>query len=374
MKFFRTISFGKGDFCMTEFFKYVGDTASMGIILDFGSNSETYFIGNSEKIREYAYGGMRSALPKGVMKHSSNFGNIVKDCNRLMRVKRELNEIMKLSEKLCDADAFCNGNRNSVLEELADYYDTNEYANVVKNYIIYLLFCNFKRQRDLLNKKVGLSLKNNHDRAEKHIEIFRNEADRIFKPFLLAREKKQFSVDSSLFGLEDVTGCSVYHIRSGDKPITLNVANNSYIALLEMYEDLLCRAGKIIRNCENCGELMITDRANASLVCSRTVCKRDYHTKINSESRRRAMCEPIQSAYIGFNEKCKSYRKKLLPFPELLAKYDERHNKYREQLKKAKNGLTKSSGSAEIEHFDALCSDAALKMQDLAKALKNRLI
>lgn len=79
------------------------------------------------------------------------------------------------------------------------------------------------------------------------------------------------------------------------------------------------------------------------------------------------MGEPVQSAYIG---KCKSYRKKLLPYPDLLAKFDEKHNKYREQLKKAKNGLTKSSGSAEIEHFDALCSDAALDMQDLAKSLK----
>lgn len=86
----------------------------------------------------------------------------------------------------------------------------------------------------------------------------------------------------------------------------MNVANNSYIALLEMYEDFLCRAGKIIQNYEICGELMITDIANASLVCSRTVCKRDFHTKSNIESGRRAMCDPVQSAYIGFKEKCKS--------------------------------------------------------------------
>ena len=371
-KFFETISCGKGDFGMIEFFKYACGIASMGITVDFSTKTEVYFIGNGDIIREYAHSGMPSALPKGIMKHSNDFGNLIKDCNRLMRVKRELNEIMEIADRLCGLESFCNGECNSVLDELASYYDTSEYANVIKNYIVYLLFCSFKQQRDLFNKKVGLSVKNNHDRAEKHIEIFRNEADRIFKPFLVAREKKELSFGSSLFGYEEVTDCSVYHIRGKDKPVTLNVANNSYIAMLEIYDDILNRANKVIRNCDSCGELMITDRANASLVCSRTNCKRDYHTKINSESRRRAMAEPVQSAYIGFNEKCKSYRKKLLPFPELLEKFDERHNKYRVKLKRAKIGLTKKSDPDVIEHFDRLCNDAAEDVRELAIILKGK--
>lgn len=357
---------------MQKFFKYLGDSVSMGIIVDFSSNSETYFIGDPDKIREYAHVNMTLALSQFVMKHSGDFGNLLKDCNRLMRVKREINELIELSERLCDVDSFCNGNYNSVLEELAGYYDFNEYANVMKNYIICLLYCNFKKQREMFNKKVGLSVKNNHDRAIKHIDDYKNFADRIFKPFLTAREKLEFVIDGNLFALENVTEHTVYHIRTKEKPITFFVADNSYIALLELYDDLLSRANKIIRNCENCGELMITNRANASLVCTRRICKRDYHTKTNSESRRRAMKEPIQSAYIVFNDKCKTYRKKLLPFPDLLEKFDEKHNLYRERLKKAKLGLTKSSRSADIEHFEMLCSDAALDMQELAKMMKKQ--
>ena len=329
---------------MQKFFKYLGDSVSMGIIVDFSSNSETYFIGDPDKIREYAHVNMTLALSQFVMKHSGDFGNLLKDCNRLMRVKREINELIELSERLCDVDSFCNGNYNSVLEELAGYYDFNEYANVMKNYIICLLYCNFKKQREMFNKKVGLSVKNNHDRAIKHIDDYKNFADRIFKPFLTAREKLEFVIDGNLFALKNVTEHTVYHIRTKEKPIT----------------------------CENCGELMITNRANASLVCTRRICKRDYHTKTNSESRRRAMKEPIQSAYIVFNDKCKTYRKKLLPFPDLLEKFDEKHNLYRERLKKAKLGLTKSSRSADIEHFEMLCSDAALDMQELAKMMKKQ--
>ena len=357
---------------MIDLFECCGEITSVGIIVDFSDDTETYIVGTPADIKAWAYGGCPLKASKGLMRHSNKAGNLVKDINRLMKVKYELNEIMEIIDRLCNADALCDGSCNAVLEELSEYYDMSEYANVVKNYIVYLLYCSFRKQRDLFNKKVGLSVKNNHDRAEKHIELFRNEADRLFKPFLVAREKKEFSFGSGLFGYEEVTDCSVYHIRGKDKPITLSVANNSYIALLEIYDDILNRANKIIRNCDSCGELMITDRSNASLVCSRTNCKRDYHTKINSESRRRAMAEPVQSAYIGFNEKCKSYRKKLLPFPELLEKFDERHNKYRAKLKKAKSGLTKNSDPDDVEYFDALCKDAAEEMRDYATVLKGK--
>lgn len=107
------------------------------------------------------------------MRHSNKLGNLVKDINRLMKVKRELNEIMELSSRLCNADALCDGSCNAVTEELSEYYDVSEYANIVKNYIIYFLFVKFKLcQRDF-HKKIGLSVKDNHDRAEKYIDLFK---------------------------------------------------------------------------------------------------------------------------------------------------------------------------------------------------------
>ncbi|MCI7351678.1 MAG: hypothetical protein MSH60_13145 [Ruminococcus sp.] len=65
---------------------------------------------------------------------------------------------MEISDRLCNADALCDGSCNLVLEELSEYYDMSEYANIVKNYIIYFLYGKFKlRQRDF-NKKIGLSV------------------------------------------------------------------------------------------------------------------------------------------------------------------------------------------------------------------------
>ena len=101
----------------------------MGIIVDFSEDTETYIVGTPADIKAWAYGGCLMKAPKGLMRHSNKAGNLVKDINRLMKVKYELNEIMEISDRLCNADALCDGSCNSVLEEL--YH--NKYAPFGKN-------------------------------------------------------------------------------------------------------------------------------------------------------------------------------------------------------------------------------------------------
>ena len=140
---------------MIDLFECCADIASVGIIVDFTEDTETYIVGSPGDIKAWAYNGCPRKAPKGIMRHSNKIGNLVKDINRLMKVKRELNEIMDLSNRLCNADALCDGSCNAVLEELSEYYDVSEYANIVKNYIIYFLFVKFKIcQRDF-HKKSG---------------------------------------------------------------------------------------------------------------------------------------------------------------------------------------------------------------------------
>ena len=144
---------------MIDLFECCADIASAGIIIDFTEDTETYIVGSPADIKTWAYGGCPRKAPKGLMRHSNKLGNLVKDINRLMKVKRELNEIMELSNRLCNADALCDGSCNAVLEELSEYYDVSEYANIVKNYIIYFIFNKFKLcQRDF-HKKSGCPLR-----------------------------------------------------------------------------------------------------------------------------------------------------------------------------------------------------------------------
>ena len=55
------------------------------------------------------------------------------------------------------------------------------------------------------------------------------------------------------------------------------------LTLLDISSDRMSDAGRVITNCENCGQLMITKRSNASLTCGRTTCKKERLYKANDD-------------------------------------------------------------------------------------------
>ena len=80
---------------MIDLFECCSDIASVGIIVDFSEDTETYIVGTPADIKAWAYGGCPMKAPKGLMRHSNKAGNLVKDINRLMKVKYELNDDYK---------------------------------------------------------------------------------------------------------------------------------------------------------------------------------------------------------------------------------------------------------------------------------------
>ncbi len=352
---------------MINLFTSCGNIASVGILVDFAEDIETYVVGTPDDIKNWVYIGCPKKATDGIILHKNKVGNLVKDINRLMKVKYELDEIVDFRDKLCNADMLCDGSCNSVLDELSQFYDYSEYANIVKNYIIYFLYSKFKMRQREFNKKIGLSVKGNHDRAEKYIELFKSDSEKILRLFLSARAEKSFNVTSAVQGQTDIFDSSTYKLNSK----TLYVANDSFITLLDIYADVISASGRIISNCENCGQLMITSRANASLTCGRTTCKKERLYKANDDYKKRAMSDPIKEAYLNFDNKCRSYRKKISAYPELLEKYNLAFNEQREKIRAVKRGLTSKSSVKDIDRYTQMCFDACEDLRELARELKN---
>ena len=150
----------------------------------------------------------------------------------------------------------------------------------------------------------------------------------------------------------------------------LYIANDSFITLLDTYIDIMSVAGRIVTNCENCGQLVITNRANASLTCGRSTCKKERLYKANDDYKKRAMKDPIKEACFNFDNKCRSYRKKLSGYPELLEKYNMAFDEHREKIRAVKHRLTVKSCSDDIDRYNRMCFDACQDLQDLSKRLK----
>ena len=363
----------RGVLVMRDLFECCGEIASVGIIVDFSEDTETYIVGTPADIKPWAYSGCPMKAPKGLMRHSNKAGNLVKDINRLMKVKYELNDIMEISDRLCNSDALCDGSCNTILEELSEYYDISEYANIVKNYIIYFLFSKFKLHQRDFNKKIGLSVKGNHDRAEKYIELFKADSEKIFRPFISARAADIFDIRTAIRSSNEVLDSSLYRVHDDDRNISLYVANDSILTLLDIYSDIMSDAGRLITNCENCGQLMITKRSNASLTCGRTTCKKERLYKANDDYKKRAMADPIKEAYLNFDNKCRSYRKKLSGYPDILEKYNKAFDERREKIRAFKSGLTVNSSTKDIDRYNQMCFDACQDLQDLSKRLKAKI-
>ncbi len=82
------------------------------------------------------------------------------------------------------------------------------------------------------------------------------------------------------------------------------------------------------------------------------------------------MKDPIKEAYLNFDNKCRSYRKKLSDSPELLEKYNKAFDGHREKIRAVKRGLTVKSSSDDIDRYNRMCFDACQDLQDFSKQLK----
>lgn len=85
------------------------------------------------------------------------------------------------------------------------------------------------------------------------------------------------------------------------------------------------------------------------------------------------MADPIKEAYLNFDNKCRSYRKKLSDSPELLEKYNKAFDGHREKIRAFKSGLTVNSSTKDIDRYNQMCFDACQDLQDLAKRLKAKM-
>ena len=99
-----------------------------------------------------------------------------------------------------------------------------------------------------------MSVKGNHDCAEKYIDLFKADSNKIFRPFINARADDMFSVTKAVRCQTDIFDSSVYKIHTDNGNIKLFAADDSFITLL----DIMSGAGRIVTNCGNCGQFMIT--------------------------------------------------------------------------------------------------------------------
>lgn len=200
--------------------------------------------------------------------------------------------------------------------------------------------------------------------------MFKADSENIFRSFISARAADIFDIQTAIRSSNEVLDSSLYRVHDDNRNISLYVTNDSILTLLDIYSDIMSDAGRLIANCENCGQLMITKRSNALLTCGRTTCKKEWLYKVNDDYKKRAMADQIKEAYFNFDNKCRSYCKELSGCPDLLEKYNKAFDERREKIRAFKSSLTVNSITQNIDRYNQMCYDACQDLQDYSRRLK----
>lgn len=162
----------------------------------------------------------------------------------------------------------------------------------------------------------------------------------------------------------------VYSSHSSGTWQTGYAADNSFMAILRVYVDVLKQANVVVRNCSICHKLILSDRANVSEICGSEKCKREQHRLQTNAVRKKNKDNPIQDLYDIFFRNCSNLRRKLDKNSTAREKYDIEFKKIRTKALAMKKGLSEDSPKQMIYEY----SEFLRVKEEYLRNLANRLI
>ncbi|MCM1226997.1 MAG: hypothetical protein NC320_06155 [Clostridium sp.] len=133
---------------------------------------------------------------------------------------------------------------------------------------------------------------------------------------------KYWDIDKQINSAKNDLILHVYSSHSSGTWLTGYVADNSFLAILRVYVDVLKQANVVVRNCSVCHKLILSDRANVSEICGSERCKKEQHRLATISVRKKNKANPIQDFYSTFTSNCSNLRRKFGKNSTAREKYD----------------------------------------------------
>ena len=359
---------------------YDNDNAdiSVGIMVDMKAKTETFIIGSSADLILLAESGFPEKQTDNLIRHTNEIGSVIKNINKLIRFSRETNTFLDDYERASNIEVYCAENYNAVLESIANNYEYGSHVNMFLNLIVMNTYgrciCERRKYNDPKNllKGRGFLLKE----SEKRINQFKADTEKHIAILSEIRSKKYFDYFTAINNTDSLYNSSVLKAVGADddrKTMYLCGLNNQsgLFTFLEMYADILIMYGFSVSRCAVCDNLMVTKSSSSAYTCNRAECRKKYHNKVNSDSRRKLLQNPIEKTYLAFTGACRTYRKKLLRSDEALALYDKKYGEVRAAVLATKNAIPKTVKS-EDERFSHYCERERDMLKEFSDELRGR--
>ncbi|MCM1508759.1 MAG: hypothetical protein NC177_16750 [Ruminococcus flavefaciens] len=354
---------------------YSDKIASIGISFNAPGKKETIIIGSSEDVKRYFTTGI---ISEKADLRTRKLGTLVDEMNELAQSADDdrISQVIAASNGLCSVLNSGQGNKSAseYTEVLNDIYDYSANANMLLNYIIFFVLTNFNLNHKSLSGEFHLSVKQMKKSAEKFAEQYNTCISDMLLPFrnlptVPEENVKYWDIDKQINSAKSDLILHVYSSHSSGAWQTGYVADNSFLAILRVYVDVLKQANVVVRNCSVCHKLILSDRANVSEICGSERCRKEQHRLKTIAVRKKNKGDPIKDFYSTFFNNCSNLRRKLSKNSTAREKYDIEFKKIRTEALAMKKGLSEDSPKQSIYEYSEFLRVSEEKLRELADIL-----
>ena len=349
-------------------------TASIGISFDVPNEKEIIAIGSPDRLKAFFTLGIES--PE-IEVRTRKLGSLVDDMNELAQSEEDgkMQTLSECANGLCGIISEGQGNKSAeeYINALAKLYDSSSKGNMLLNFMIFFILTNYQYNHNTLSSEWHVFMSSMKKSAARFAEQFNTCVSDMLLPFrnlptVPESNVRYWNIPEQINASPTDLTVHIYYTHLNGTWQTAYVADDSFLAVLRIYVDMLKQANRIVSNCTICGKLIIKDKTNNSDFCSQE-CRNVHKREWTKENRIKNAESDVQCLYTQFYNNTNNQKRKLKRSPEALEQYNILFNELKEKALTMKRGLSDDSPVSEVRAFSAQLIEWEQDLRDLAEQL-----
>ena len=331
-------------------------TAAIGVSFDVPNEREVIAIGSPENLKSYFTMGI---LSDEIDVRTRKLGSLVEDMNELAKgdCDSKMDTMAECSNGLCGIISEGQGNKSAeeYKNTLTEIYDNSGKGNMILNFMIFSILTNYEYNHKTLSAEWHLLTSSMKKSAARFAEQFNTCVSDMLLPFrnlptLDNSNVRYWNIPEQLNDAPTDLTVHVYYTHNNETWQTGYVAEDSFLAILRIYCDILKQSNRIISNCPICLKLIVKSKQTESDFCSEE-CRLVNKNEWTKEIRARNAKSSVQRTYDIFYTTGNNLKRKLKKDPDKLAEFDEYFKEARKKALALKNSVNDDSPEENIQEY-----------------------
>ena len=353
-------------------------TAAIGVSFDVPNEREVIAIGSPENLKSYFTMGI---LSDEIDVRTRKLGSFVEDMNELAKgdCDSRMDIMAECSNGLCGIISEGQGNKSAeeYKNALTEIYDDSGKGNMILNFMIFSILTNYEYNHKTLSAEWHLLISAMKKSAARFAEQFNTCVSDMLLPFrnlptLDDSNVRYWNIPEQLNDAPTDLTIHVYYTHNNGTWQTVYVAEDSFLAILRIYCDILKQSNRIISNCPICRKLIVKSKQTESDFCSEE-CRLANKNEWTKENRARNAKSGVQTTYDIFYTTGNNLKRKLKKDPSKLAEFDEHFKNIRKKALVLKNSISDDSPDSELREYKQQIRRITDELVNFADELNDRI-